>query len=94
VRYDNPRLANVILGDRTSLIMQICGEDPSCYVGYFCDIRGLRVCTDELRLRKAARLGKPGPKDVALVIGIGDEVSPVHPSQLTFDHTTKDYVGV
>ena len=74
--------------------MQICGEDPTCYDGYYCDIRGLRVSTTELRLMKAPRLGKPRDKEVALMITIGDEVAPVHPSQLQFDHTTKDYVGI
>lgn len=93
MRYDNPGLENIITGDRSSYLVQVCGEDPAFVVGYFCDIRGLRVCTDEVRFRKVT--GKPeGSHEIALRIRIGDEVEPVHPSQLTFDHSTRDYAGI
>lgn len=87
-------MENIVTGDRASFLVQVCGEDSEWVIGYFVDIRGLRVSTDEARFHKVR--GKPtGPREIALRIKIGQDEHPLPgPGQLAFDHSTRDYVGV
>lgn len=83
-----PHIENIVMtANRSSWLVIVKYEDSETVVGNYCDIRGVIVNTTDTRFAKS---------EIALRIKVGqdsDTQLPGHRS-LSFDHHTKDYVGV
>lgn len=73
-------LENIVLMDRTSIILVVVGEDAAYVVGYYADIRGIPVNTELTRFRK---------DEIALRMQVKEELKP-HGDELSFSHRKED----
>lgn len=76
------RMENVILEDGSSILVDVVAADPAYVVGYYCDVRGFRVCTTLKRIDVRA---------IKLRIQVGDEERVELARALRFDQQSREY---
>lgn len=76
------RLENIILTDGTSILLDVVGADPAYIVGYYCDVRGFRVCSTRKRVDTRA---------INLRIQVGDEERVDLARALRFDQQAREF---
>ena len=87
-RFAYSRVENIVMtANRSSFLVRAIGEDCEYVFGHYCDIRGMIVNTTVTKFAK---------REIALRIKVGTEYDTQLPGhrQLTFDHHTKEYVGL
>lgn len=76
------RMENIILNDGTSILLDVTGADPSYVVGYYCDVRGFKVCTTLKRVDVTA---------IKLRIQVGDEEREELARALRYDQKSREF---
>lgn len=74
-------LENIVLEDRSSILVRVIDEDPAYVVGYYADVRDQVVNTELRKIDKGV---------IALRIQFPEERRP-HPDELTYSHRKADY---
>jgi hypothetical protein len=81
-RYNGARMENVILEDGTSLLVDVIGVDAVYVVGYYCDVRGMRVSTTRKTIARDA---------IKLRIQVGGEERETLARELRYDQQAREF---